>query len=66
MPPASECPPVWQYALIMTDELIGLANGIKTIGGFHTAAELEPLAHVADKAVEDLRAELEKLTGWHS
>lgn len=60
-----ECPPVWQYLLIMGEELKGLANGAKMIGEFHTAKELTPLAKVADKAVEDIREELEKLTGWH-
>ncbi len=60
-----ECPPVWQYILIMGQELIGLAKGAKLIGSFHTAKELESLAKIADKAVEDIREELEKLTGWH-
>lgn len=61
-----ECPPVWQYILIMADELTGLANGAKAIGGFHKADELEPLAKVLEEAVEDVRDELEKLTGWES
>lgn len=66
MPTANDtCPPVWQYLLIMGQELIGLSKGAALIGGFHTAKELEPLAQVADKAVEDIREELEKLTGWH-
>lgn len=59
-----DCDPVWQYLLVMSDRLAAVGAGIKSIGGFHTAEELEPLAQAASKALYQLNKELDKLTEW--
>lgn len=59
-----ECSAVWQYLLIMSDEITGLASGLQRIGEFHKDDELEPIAKWLDEVVNEFRERLENLTGW--
>lgn len=64
MPQQPDCDPVWQYLLVMSERLAAVGEGIKAIGVYHTAAELEPLAQTASKALYELDEALEALAGW--
>ena len=62
--PNDNCPPVWQYLLVMSNELKGLSSGLQAIGQYHKPDELQELAVWLDEVVGELRTRVEKLTGW--
>jgi len=64
--PPPVCTPVWQYILVMGDDINASVKSLATIGSFHKDSELQPLAKWLEKVAEDLRDKVENLTGWEN
>ena len=59
-----DCPPVWQYILVMGDDISASVKSLAFIGQFHKPADLEPLAQWLDQVAKEFRERVEELTGW--
>lgn len=58
------CPPVWQYMLIMANDLKGIADGIIATGGNWDYATQVEMVTFIDTFLEPLREKVEAATGW--
>jgi hypothetical protein len=66
--PLPICPPVWQYALIMGDDIRGSLAGLEKIGWYHynqkDEAVMNELATYLEGVAQGIRMRVEGLTGW--
>lgn len=65
-----DCDKIWQYVLIMMDDIRGTLNGLEKIGWYHQAKndqdQMNELAQYTEEVAEGLRSRAEKLTGWEA
>ncbi len=64
------CPPVWQYVLVMGDDIRASIASLEKIGVYHydqqSAAKMQELATYTEEVAKGLRERVEALTGWES
>lgn len=68
--PVESCPPVWQYVLVMADDIQASLKSIRRIGEYHYTpedeAKMQALAEYTETVAKTLRGMVEGLTGWES